>query len=223
MSDSFPYHVQPDGLRLDPKLGLDDEQERRLRDCAWERIVVGVDDADDFCEYIEGEIELDDEVLTQAFDQLLDARRAQQEAWSAEIQTTALTSAFADLAEIGVVAREAFTCCGTCASAEIYDERDDSRVWRGYVYFHSQDAERITEDRQTYVGYGAFLEPVYSADEWNALSAAEKDEAYGRLVTDLMRDEVIPALEGRGIEVEWDGDLGQRILLKGVDWYADVR
>ncbi|MCL2090103.1 MAG: cAMP-binding protein [Micrococcales bacterium] len=223
MSASFPYYEQPDGLRLSPSLGLDGEQERELRNYVWEQIVTGVDDADEFCDIAEDEFELDEQVLQQAFDQLLTARRAQQEAWPPEVRETALTRAFADLAEIGVIARQAFSCCGTCGSGEIYDERDDSRVWRGYIYFHIQDAERIAESRQTYVGYGAFVESMFSEDEWNALNNTAKDETYLRLVTDLMRNDVTPVLERHGIEVEWDGDLGRRILLKGVDWYADVR
>lgn len=223
MSVAFLYHEQPDGLRLDLGVSLDGEQERELRNYVWEQIVTGVDEADEFCEIAEDDFELDEQVLVQAFDQLLAARRAQQEAWPPEVRETPLTRAFASLAEIGVVAREAFSCCGNCGSGEIYDERDGSRVWRGYIYFHIQDAERIVEDRQTYVGYGAFPDAVLSEAEWSALSDTAKDETYRRLVTDLMRDEVVPVLERHGVEVEWDGDLGRRILLKGVDWYADVR
>ena len=52
-----------------------------------------------------------------------------------------LNRAFAALEEEGVIARQNFTCCGTCASAEIWDEIDDSREWKGYIYFHQQDAE----------------------------------------------------------------------------------
>ncbi|MFF5075260.1 DUF6891 domain-containing protein [Micromonospora olivasterospora] len=61
-----------------------------------------------------------------------------------------------DLQELGVLARENFTCCGTCAAApesprlrdrwsgpvsEIHDERDDSRHWHGYLWYHQQDTE----------------------------------------------------------------------------------
>ncbi|MCL2467854.1 MAG: cAMP-binding protein [Micrococcales bacterium] len=222
-SGPFPYHEQPGGLRLSPELGLDDERERELRDFAWEQILTGIDDSEEFCELAEDEFELEEKVLAQAFDQLLSVRREQQHRWPPEVRETALTRAFADLAGIGIVARENFTCCGTCASSEIYGEVDDSRIWRGYVYYHSQDAARIVEDRRTYIGYGAFLEPVMSEDEWNALSDTAKEETYQRLVIDLMRDEVIPLLERHGIDVEWDGSFARRILLKGVDWYADVR
>jgi len=218
----FAYHIQPAGLRLGPELGLDDEQERELRDTAWEKIITGVADPDEFCALVEGDFDMEDKVLAQAYEQLLAARREQQRGWPPEVRETALTRAFADLAEIGIVARENFTCCGTCASSEIHDEVDDTRIWRGYVYYHSQDAEWIVEDRSTYIGYGAFLESVMSQDEWNALSDTAKDQTYEHLVIGLMRNEVIPLLERHGIEVEWDGTLVHRILLKGVDWYADV-
>lgn len=121
-----------------------------------------------------------------------------------------------------MLARENFACCGTCATAEIGDERDDSRQWRGYVYYHAQDAERIPHERQTYIGYGAFLSKFLTEDEWDRLSDAEKDSTYDRIVTELMHNEVFPVFNKRGIAVIWNQDLDTRILLQDVDLFLAV-
>ncbi|OKL52245.1 hypothetical protein BSZ39_12615, partial [Bowdeniella nasicola] len=58
-----------------------------------------------------------------------------------------IEEAFDDLESKGVLARACFSCCGTCASSEIWGEFDESRPWQGYVYFHWQDAEALVELR----------------------------------------------------------------------------
>lgn len=182
----------------------------------------GENDLDSYLEWAADEFpKRKKKVLTQAFDTVLQARRAQIASWPATMRPTALMSAFAELADLGIVARGNFSCCGNCASGEIWEERDDSRTWRGYLYFHSQDAERIPEDRATYVGYGVFLDAHLPEAEWNALSDQSKDETYTRLVRELMA-EAIAVLERHGVAVEWDGDLAVRILLKNVDWFIEV-
>lgn len=222
MSAPFPYYQQPADLRLSDKLGLTEKQERKLRAFTWERILCGIEDSEEFLEWAVDEFpKRKKKVLRAAFDQLLQARRVQQASWPVEVATTSLTRAFDELAEIGVLARQSFACCGTCATAEIWDERDDSRAWRGYVYFHSQDAERIHNTRETYIGYGVFLEEYLREDEWNLLSDQAKDETHARLVRELMA-EVSVVLERHQIEVEWDQDLAVRMLLRNVDWFATV-
>jgi hypothetical protein len=222
MSDPFPYSAQPAGLRLSDDLRLNEKQERKLRDFTWDRIIGGENDSDEFLEWAIDEFpKRKKKVLRAAFGQLLDARRSQQAAWPPAVATTQLAKAFDELAEIGVLARQNFACCGTCASAEIGGECDDTRAWRGYVYFHAQDAERIPESRETYLGYGAFLEEYLAEADWNALSDQAKDETYAKIVCELMA-EATTVLERHDITVEWNHDLGTRILLRNVDWYAQV-
>lgn len=216
------YYSQPEDLRLNADLGLTEKQERKLRDFAWERVVGGESDVDSYLEWAADEFpKRKKKVLAQAFDTVLQARRAQIASWPAAARSTGLMTAFAELADLGIVARGNFSCCGTCGSSEIWEERDDSRTWRGYLYFHSQDAERIPEDRATYVGYGVFLDAYLPESEWDALPDQSKEETYTRLVTELMA-EAVPVLERHGVQVEWDGDLGVRILLKNIDWYVEV-
>jgi hypothetical protein len=218
----FDYYSQPDGLRLGSELGLTEKQEHQLRAFTWDRVVKGDNDLDTYLDWATHEFpQLEKKVLTQAFDTVLPARRAQIASWPAETRSTPLMTAFAELADLGILARGNFTCCGSCASLEIWDERDDSRTWRGYIYFHSQDAERIPEDRTTYVGYGLFIDAYLPEWEWDALSKQAKDDTYTRLVRELMAEATI-VLERHGVEVEWDGDLKRRILLKNVDWYIEV-
>ncbi|MFT4298741.1 MAG: hypothetical protein QM597_03785 [Aeromicrobium sp.] len=219
------HNEQPEGFRL--PFDLADEAEALLRERAWEQIVRGDTDAETFAEIV-----ADAEAI---FDSVVEARRAQQAQWNDAETATTLTRAFAALAEIGVVARENFSCCGTCGAAEIGDERDDSRTWRGYVFYDQQDTDSLIADGETYLSYGAFLDAWLPAlrgpsslgapqgpDEWNDLDDDAKDAAYTRIVTALMIDEVFPVLERHGITARWDGDLGRRILLQGVDYYVKV-
>jgi len=217
-------NAQPDGFRLPAALGLDPQVEEALRGEAWRFVVRGDADADAFAECQEDEAEawgIGEDTVRAAFSAVVAARRAQQAAWPA-LPKTALTRAFEALAARGIVARENFSCCGTCASGEIFDERDDSRTWRGYVYYHQQDTEGLLDDRSTYIGYGAFLDAWTTEAEWTALPDAERERQYGRIVTALMREEVIPVLEAHGATVTWDGSLGTRIRLDGVDFFVPL-
>jgi hypothetical protein len=220
---TYPYNNQPAGLRIPPSFGLSDVLEAEFRELAWSWILVGQTDSEEFVDFF-----LDDqhdypstaEQTAAAFEFLVEVRREQQAYWTDEETTPPLMGAFSALAEVGVLARAGFTCCGTCGNAEIGDERDDSRVWRGYVFYHSQDAESMIEERSTYVGYGAFLGAHISEDEWNALDGAGQDDFYERITLDLMNQEVIPLLQRHGVEVEWDGNFATRILLNNVDHYV---
>lgn len=216
------YYSQPADLRLSSELGLTEEQENALRAFTWERVLIGEADVDAYLEGACDEFpEQAEEALGEVFTTVLEARRAQIASWPDELRSTALMNAFAELAEIGILARGNFTCCGTCGADEIWDERDDSRAWRGYVFFHAQDAEDIPQDRATYLGYGVFLDAYLPESEWDALSDEAKKETYNRLVIELMA-EAFPVFERHGIEVEWTRDLGVRILVKNVDWYVEV-
>lgn len=123
-----PTNTQPSSLRLPPALGLTADVESELRDAAWQSVLLGETDPIDFVDFMEDETaewDISQETVASAFNYVLAARRAQQAKWPSE-QTT-LATAFAELEEIGNIARQNFSCCGTCASTEIGDERDDSR------------------------------------------------------------------------------------------------
>jgi len=201
---------------------MDEEDRDYLTDYLWSLVVRGESDPGYYLDALGEELPDVDETETRAFvDDLFALRRRQQEELGAQ-PTSRLTQAFAELETIGVIAREDFTCCGTCGHAEIGDERENMPDARGFVYYHQQDTERLIEDRATYIGYGVFLDSHLSADEWEALSEAEKDTTYHRLTIGLMRDEVIPVLRRHGIDVEWDENPGARILLTDVDYFATL-
>lgn len=86
----------------------------------------------------------------------------------------------AELNQLGVLARENFTCCGTCAAAEIHDERDGSRHWHGYLWYHQQDTESLisSPDGSVYLGYGAYPPRDVDSGAYAALSEEDKRARY---------------------------------------------
>ena len=212
------------GFTVPESWKLDAEQREELLRDAWALVLQGEDDPQAYVErldYLIDDVGIDDDEAESYFEDVIERRRAQQRALGGP-PSSRLSEAFDELASLGVVARENFTCCGTCGAAEIGDERDDSRQWRGYIFYHQQDAERIPEDHSTYIGYGVFLNAYLDEAEWNALSDDHKESRYQELTIRLMSDEVIPVLRRHGVDVEWDEDLGTRILLKNVDFFAAV-
>jgi hypothetical protein len=203
-----------------PDLPLDADERAELIEGIWGQLVTGNDDVEEFVEVFAEDYQLTEEQLTAAFAAFRDARLRQQ----AEIgdYRSRTQAAFDEINANGVIARADFTCCGTCASAEIGDERDDSRHWSGFIYFHSQDTERLIEDGRTYVGYGAFEPEGFDEDAYNRLSDQAKEDLYFSDVTRMLDDVVFPIVRRHGIEPEWNRDLGTRVLLTNADWYAPI-
>ncbi|MEU8083196.1 hypothetical protein AB0B57_06190 [Micromonospora sp. NPDC049101] len=191
----------------------------------WAWIVRGEGDAAEFVDVFDDEEERrgsTDEELTAAYERALAVRRAQQREWG-EVRGN-LTRAFAELNERGVVARENFSCCGTCASAEIHDERDDSRHWHGYVWYHQQDTESLlaSEDGEVYLGYGAYPPADFDEAAYEELSEAEQQARYQVDLERLLDDVVFPVLREHGMRVEWDRKQSRRVRVTGAQWYAPV-
>lgn len=122
------------------------------------------------------------------------------------------------IAAKGILVRQNFTCCRTCADAEIGDDRADE--W-GYVYFTQQDAIALAyAEPSVYLGYGSFG-PSPSIDPAE-LARAEGDDdrmaaLYERTFDDLAAV-ITSALDGQGLRYEWDGDTETRIRVVGLDW-----
>jgi hypothetical protein len=139
-------------------------------------------------------------------DELWIERLAEQSAWQGLSDADRLEAAFTELEAAGVVARMAFTCCGSCGVAEIGDEVAEGAAARGFVFFHQQDAEGLAEpDPYLYLCYGAFCGPMNRDVEGRKAS-----EEIGRLV--------VRYLEAHGLQVDWDGSIAQRIRLLDLDW-----
>lgn len=125
----------------------------------------------------------------------------EQAAWPAQTDCDRLDAAFSELERAGIVARQDFSCCGTCGAGEIWDEMETvsrrGQPVRGYTFYHMQDTEAAVDGRGVYLGYGAVLK-----GESPALEIAR---------------EIVATIQHHGLTVEWDGTWRTRILVR-VDW-----
>lgn len=134
-------------------------------------------------------------------DESLAAQRVAQADWPTQTDCDRLDAAFSALEAEGVIARQNFSCCGTCGSAEIWDEVDAARAQgrpgHGYAFYHQQDTESAVE------GYGIYLN--YGSSEEGPQAAV----AVGR--------RVVEQLEKHGLRTDWDGSIEKRIGVS-LDW-----
>ncbi|MFI7024440.1 DUF6891 domain-containing protein [Micromonospora sp. NPDC049900] len=218
------YNERPAGVRfLTERIGEPGRDEIEAEIWAW--IVRGDTDADEFVDFFDQDGQrhgATDDELRAAYETAVAARREQQRGWG-EVSGN-LTRAFAELNRRGVVARENFTCCGTCAAGEIHDERDDSRHWHGYLWYHQQDTESLvdSEDGQVWLGYGAYPPVDFDEAAYSALSEAEQQAGYQADLERFLDDLVFPVLREHGLRVEWNRQQSQRISVTGAQWYASV-
>jgi hypothetical protein len=131
----------------------------------------------------------------------LKAHQTAQASWPDVTDYDKLDAAFAALEASGVISRQNFACCGTCGAAEIWLEIDDAkrlgRPARGYAFFHQQDTEAAVVGDGLYLNYGA------CEDTSEAIIAVGQ--------------EIVQALEVKGLKTDWDGQLEKRIGVQ-MDW-----
>lgn len=134
-------------------------------------------------------------------DEAFQAHAAKEAGWTSPTDCDRLDAAFADLEAEGVISRQNFSCCGTCGSAEIWDEMEDARnagrPSRGYAFYHEQDTESAVG------GYGLHLN--YGARE-------QTDEA-----AVAIGHEIAAHLNRHGLQTDWDGRIERRIAVS-LDW-----
>lgn len=151
----------------------------------------------------EGELDVDllrkEAVIT--VDHALAAHIADQVNWPAVTDCDRLDAAFADLEAEGIVARQNFSCCGSCGAAEIWDEADaleeTGKPVDGYAFYHMQDTESAADGYGLYLNYGA---------------AEDGEEAAVAIGHRIVRQ-----LENHGLKTDWDGSIRKRIGLS-LDW-----
>jgi hypothetical protein len=123
--------------------------------------------------------------------------RAQEDS-EGPVEAERLTAAFTELNGAGIVARENFECCNTCARSAMGGEIEEENGTRaaeglppvhGFVFYHAQDADRL----QPYLGFDAV-----------GAESAEAKGAVGR--------EIVESLRRHGLEPEWNGDPEMKIL-----------
>ena len=98
---------------------------------------------------------------TEVTQQLVQEHIEAQKTWPAITDCDRLDLSFVELESRGIVCRQNFSCCGNCGSAEIWDEIDEahqSKVIRGYVFYHMQDTESAVEGYGLYLNYGSVEE-----------------------------------------------------------------
>ncbi|MET9955540.1 hypothetical protein ABZ135_28895 [Streptomyces sp. NPDC006339] len=182
---------------------LPEEIREELEERVRELLVCGYDDRARLTETAEDYLVSGDErpvsrqQATALVDRLWTERVAETAAWEGTTDPERITAAFAALDAAGIVAREHFTCCRSCGTAEIGME-DGAEEARGFVFFHTQCTEGAAAGGPLYLMYGGF-------DGSPATTAA-------------IGGEVAEALRGQGLTVEWDGDPGQALLVTGLDW-----
>lgn len=126
---------------------------------------------------------------------------AEQSRWPDVTDCDRLDAAFAGLEAEGIIARQNFSCCGSCGSYEIWDEAQAEeargKTVQGYAFFHMQDTESAVEGDGLYLNYGA---------------AEEGDEAAVAIGHRIVRQ-----LERNGLRTAWNGELNLRIGV-ALDW-----
>jgi len=112
-----------------------------------------------------------------------------------------LSTAFKLMRKAGLIARQNFTCCSSCggyAMAERVKEMTPERRTKvkGCVFYHSQDAARLREGGNLYLGYGPV--GVHEVGDFG-------------LPTEEVGALVVKALASAGLSYEWDGKPSSRI------------
>jgi hypothetical protein len=220
------------------KPSLTEAQLAELRETASEWIAPGfrsrIGMAEEMVDFRD-DIEVPSEVLLDAARRVIDEvwrdRLAQEARWNDTGDFGRLERAFANLTRQGLVCRMDFTCCQTCGTAEIDDERTlrtpknegeyPYEQW-AYTFFHQQDSERLLDPGAVlYLSYSAFM-PAPGLDPDLMARAREGDEDARREVataTDTAVGEMIrDALAAEGLVVEWSGTSAQRIGVRVPEW-----
>lgn len=174
-----------------------------------------------------------DRLAASAVDLEWEVRHAEEATWTHPGDYARVQAAFDALDAQGVVGRMSFTCCQTCGTAEIAEERtplhaeerwpgDDAfREW-GFVFFHEQDAERLAEEpADLFLSFGTFrwapdtdpglLKRAQEGHEDARREVVEhSDRAVGRLVAE--------ALRAQGLTVDWNDEPARRLRVTEVQW-----
>lgn len=209
----------------------DDVDVEEIREAVRERLLPGFLTRDEVVESVTDYLEVDgDPRVAQVVDEVWAQRLSEEAGWSGAGGHDRVAAAFAALADDGIVARMDFTCCQTCGTTEIDDERTpladpgDGYAFRewGYTFFHQQDSERLVAEPATlFLSYSTFvpapdLDPAL-LERWRA----GEEQARDRVVEESDRAvgvRVAAALRAQGLEVAWDGDTGRRIEVAIPAW-----
>ncbi|MDY6807869.1 MAG: hypothetical protein SW127_02515 [Actinomycetota bacterium] len=218
--------MRPHFVEVDEGSVMRGERLTDLRELIRSRLVPGFTGIDevvsDARDWAEDNGEATDEVTAEVR-RMWDARRAEEAAWTDTGDFGRLRAAFAELDDIGVLARMNFACCAKCATASIDDERTPApdrddwykfREW-AYVFFDEQDAAHLADDDPVlHLSYSGFR-PHESVPEsvLDAMSDGDTDAehlAYAQTET-LLAEQIVAVLARHELEVSWSGSPHDRI------------
>jgi hypothetical protein len=189
---------------------LTEDRLKMLREAISLRVAAGYEDRQSLVEggieTLEDEFDDEDDVertavesiLRRIIDEEVNRHLAEEAQWPATTDYDRLAAAFDELTRSGILVLENFTCCSTCARAEIPDELAAyGPTARGFMYFHEQDTESAIYHGQLLLGFGSVT------DEPDSGVAIAK--------------EIVAVLVRQGLDIEWDGRFHNRILVR-LDW-----
>lgn len=129
------------------------------------------------------------------------------------VNRVALSAAFAELRRLGMIAKQAFMCCQSCAGAAITEQvrravdagRFQADTFAGVVFYHRQDAnQRDHGTGEFYLAYGQVT--VRSETHPGGCTYGPEAEKIGATVVTVLNE--------FGVKTEWNGDPDTRILVK---------
>ena len=124
---------------------------------------------------------------------------------------TKLTEAFKLLRKEGLVAKQNFACCGSCASYEIGEQarlkaKKVGKFPKGSVFYNRQSTQSMYQTGTVYISYGCF-----ETRNGNKRKECFDDVEIGEMIVDRMCEV--------GLVTEWNGDAGKCV---NVDFEGDT-
>ncbi|MQY10845.1 hypothetical protein SRB5_09580 [Streptomyces sp. RB5] len=142
---------------------------------------------------------------------LWDERLAEQASWAGMTDAERIRDLFIAFNDLGIVARENFSCCRECGLSEIRDKSKPTS--RGFLFFHTQATERVVDTGRLTLYFGS-LDNYSSLDNnggWEVVDGS--DEA-----TTAIGHEITAAIRAAGLTVDWNGSPDAAIEVEGLDW-----
>ena len=201
---------------LDPRLreGFYSTKERHVSDDDKDAVIEAVNfhvrsgfpDADEIAEIIDETVlepgEVDQDWLRTVIAGAFAEKQREEATWPKETDCDRLDQLFDALNEDGIIALQNAGYTQSDGISDVTEEYleagvEDSGV-TGYCFYHGQDLERVVE----------------SGDLWLTFGDIDGDDDKGIQIGHRIKK----AAEAKGFEVEWDGSIETRLLMKGIDW-----
>ncbi len=120
------------------------------------------------------------------------------------IDNVKLNKAFRYMRREGLIARQSYLCCSSCADSKIASDVDDQsdtkrNKVKGACFYNKQNTEHARITGNLYLSYG----PINTYTHGQVGLGTQE---VGKIV--------VKCLEEAGLVVEWNGDVQKRILVK---------